>query len=201
MTLDSAVPGSPPGLRASGQTSGHEGDTSAGGRVPAGVVTGEGDTPAGNPFRAPQQRPEPDDWRYWAACLEVDPELFHPAKGKPAAPAKMICADCVVAFECLEFALAHEMTFGVWGGLSERERRRLHRAIPKVKKPVLINPDPRPVTEKMTAARRANIAKARIAQAAKRAAPQMAQPRTYERTGIHLAGATSPRQPEEHERV
>jgi DNA-binding CsgD family transcriptional regulator len=84
--------------------------------------------PAGtNPFRAPQQAPEPQNWREWASCRETDPEIFHPEKGKSAQPAKQICANCPVQFDCLEYALDNDMRFGVWGGLSDRERRGLRR--------------------------------------------------------------------------
>lgn len=66
-----------------------------------------------------------DLWRRDAACSHVDPELFYPEKGGSAAAAKRICEGCPVRAECLVWALERGERFGVWGGLSERERRRL----------------------------------------------------------------------------
>ncbi|UXE03029.1 WhiB family transcription factor [Mycobacterium phage GigiOuiOui] len=67
-------------------------------------------------------------WRDLARCAEVDPEVFFPGKGESAKPAKRICARCEVRAECLEFALANRENYGVFGGLSERERRPLLKA-------------------------------------------------------------------------
>ena len=65
--------------------------------------------------------------RWWFAglCAQTDPELFFPEKGGSVREAKAVCARCPVRAQCLEHALAHGERFGVWGGLSERERRRL----------------------------------------------------------------------------
>lgn len=68
-------------------------------------------------------------WRDLARCAEVDPEVFFPEKGKSAKPAKRICSRCEVRVECLEFALANRENYGVFGGLSEKERRPLLKAI------------------------------------------------------------------------
>ena len=62
------------------------------------------------------------------SCRGMDPEVFFPDRGESLAPAKAICADCIVRDECLEYALDNRERFGVWGGTSERERRRLRRA-------------------------------------------------------------------------
>ncbi len=62
------------------------------------------------------------------SCRGVDPEIFFPDRGESLAPAKAVCAECIVNDECLEFALANGERFGVWGGTSERERRRIRRA-------------------------------------------------------------------------
>lgn len=70
---------------------------------------------------------EPGDWRDLALCAEVDPELFFPDKGESSHPAKRVCASCAVRAECLQEALDRREWFGVWGGLSERERRVLAR--------------------------------------------------------------------------
>ena len=64
-------------------------------------------------------------WRLDALCAETDPEAFFPEKGGSTREAKRVCVGCDVRAECLEFALASDERFGIWGGLSERERRRL----------------------------------------------------------------------------
>jgi WhiB family redox-sensing transcriptional regulator len=65
-------------------------------------------------------------WTRDAACAGADPELFFPANTRqPATEAKQICAACPVRAECLEYSLANEEEFGVWGGLTEKERRQL----------------------------------------------------------------------------
>ena len=70
------------------------------------------------------QRPA---WHDLARCAETDPEMFFPEKGESVRPAKRVCAGCEVQAECLQDALDHGERFGVWGGLSERERRVLAR--------------------------------------------------------------------------
>ena len=70
----------------------------------------------------------PPAWMAAGLCAEVDPELFYPEFGAPNQDAKRICAGCEVRAECLAYALAHRERFGVWGGTTERERRRLRRA-------------------------------------------------------------------------
>ncbi|WP_433241467.1 WhiB family transcriptional regulator [Streptosporangium sp. CA-135522] len=65
------------------------------------------------------------DWRDFARCAEIDSETFFPEKGGSASDAKQICRSCEVRNECLASALANHERFGVWGGLSERERRPL----------------------------------------------------------------------------
>jgi WhiB family transcriptional regulator, redox-sensing transcriptional regulator len=67
------------------------------------------------------------DWQERALCAQTDPEAFFPEKGGSTREAKRICAGCEVRAECLEYALAFDERFGIWGGLSERERRRLKR--------------------------------------------------------------------------
>jgi WhiB family redox-sensing transcriptional regulator len=160
-----------------------EGDASeAGGRIPGCSGSGEGDGAPGirtNPFRAPQQEPEPEAWQSWASCSETDPEAFFPEKGRPdtAREAKRVCDGCPVVQECLDFAVKRDLRFGIWGGMTERERRSLHRAArreartpPLVKVKVEV-----PVSERMMAARRANVKKAKAAQLAKQAAKRAAK--------------------------
>ncbi|MGH9117242.1 MAG: WhiB family transcriptional regulator [Acidimicrobiales bacterium] len=67
-------------------------------------------------------------WMDLANCLGCDPDLFFPELGEPSAAAKAVCGGCVVRRECLEFALVTGQKHGIWGGTSERERRRLRRA-------------------------------------------------------------------------
>ena len=66
-------------------------------------------------------------WQERALCAQTDPEAFFPEKGGSTREAKRVCLSCDVRSECLEYALAHDERFGIWGGLSERERRRLKR--------------------------------------------------------------------------
>ncbi|HVM01833.1 MAG TPA: WhiB family transcriptional regulator [Acidimicrobiales bacterium] len=66
-------------------------------------------------------------WRQRAACRGVDPDIFYPASDEDAEEAKGICAVCPVREACLEYALANRERDGVWGGATERERRRLVR--------------------------------------------------------------------------
>ena len=70
---------------------------------------------------------EEGDWQDDANCLGVDPDLFFPERGASTREAKEVCRSCVVRLDCLEFALANGEKFGIWGGLSERERRRIRR--------------------------------------------------------------------------
>jgi WhiB family transcriptional regulator, redox-sensing transcriptional regulator len=70
---------------------------------------------------------EEQEWQERALCAQTDPEAFFPEKGGSTREAKRICSGCEVRAECLEYALAHDERFGIWGGLSERERRRLRR--------------------------------------------------------------------------
>jgi len=67
------------------------------------------------------------EWQERALCAQTDPEAFFPEKGGSTREAKQICNSCDVRTECLEYALGHDERFGIWGGLSERERRRLKR--------------------------------------------------------------------------
>ncbi len=71
---------------------------------------------------------EASDWKARANCLGVDPDLFFPERGMSTREAKEVCRGCVVREDCLEYALANGEKFGIWGGLSERERRRIRRA-------------------------------------------------------------------------
>lgn len=64
-------------------------------------------------------------WQERALCAQTDPEAFFVEKGGSTKEAKKVCMSCDVRIECLDYALRHEERFGIWGGLSERERKRL----------------------------------------------------------------------------
>lgn len=66
-------------------------------------------------------------WRQHGACRGTDPDTFYPVTDEEAEPAKAICTTCPVREPCLEYALANRERDGVWGGATERERRRMIR--------------------------------------------------------------------------
>ena len=66
-------------------------------------------------------------WQDLANCRGADPDLFFPERGASTRTAKSICRECSVRAECLEFAIVSSEKFGIWGGLSERERRKIRR--------------------------------------------------------------------------
>jgi WhiB family redox-sensing transcriptional regulator len=82
--------------------------------IPAGLATDGGE-------------PGELSWQERALCAQTDPEAFFPEKGGSTREAKRVCTGCEVRAECLEYARAHDERFGIWGGLSERERRRLRK--------------------------------------------------------------------------
>ncbi len=65
------------------------------------------------------------DWMARGLCANVPPSTFFPSDGAGVEVARKICASCPVQAECLEHALAQRIDHGVWGGCSERERRRI----------------------------------------------------------------------------
>jgi WhiB family redox-sensing transcriptional regulator len=65
------------------------------------------------------------DWRSQAACRGLDTELFFPGRGEAAPEAAAACASCPVRTECRTYAVESRQLFGIWGGTSERQRRRL----------------------------------------------------------------------------
>ena len=89
------------------------------------------------------QRPRNSPGRN-AHCARNRPESFFPEKGGSTREAKRICSTCEVRRECLEFALENDERFGIWGGLSERERRRLKSAPPADPRPPSTSPLPFP---------------------------------------------------------
>jgi WhiB family transcriptional regulator, redox-sensing transcriptional regulator len=68
-----------------------------------------------------------DTWMAHGKCRELPPETFFPREGVGVEIAKRVCADCPVREACLEYALFHRIEHGVWGGVSERGRRRITR--------------------------------------------------------------------------
>jgi len=66
-------------------------------------------------------------WQQHALCAQTDPEAFFPEKGGSTRDAKRVCGVCPVREECLQYAMDNDERFGIWGGLSERERRRLRK--------------------------------------------------------------------------
>ena len=69
----------------------------------------------------------PPAWRQKAACRGVDPDIFFPVSDEEAEDAKSICRMCPVQELCLEWAISTREKEGVWGGATERERRRIIR--------------------------------------------------------------------------
>lgn len=84
-------------------------------------------------------------WYHYAACRDHDPELFFPVGNAGPAmlqleQAKRVCADCPVQRLCLEWALVAGIDHGVWGGLSEDERRTLRRRTASWQRPSISEP-------------------------------------------------------------
>lgn len=97
----------------------------------------------------------PPEWTLDAVCAQVDGDLFFPEKGGSTREAKRVCAGCPVQTECLAYALAHDERFGVWGGVTERERDRMRRDVtgaPAPGRPMRASDDPRVGTVRRLAA-------------------------------------------------
>jgi WhiB family redox-sensing transcriptional regulator len=75
---------------------------------------------------ATPKEPAPD-WQDSANCLGADPALFYPERGASTREAREVCQACDVQPDCLEFSLQRSEKFGIWGGLSQREIRRVRR--------------------------------------------------------------------------
>lgn len=127
-------------------------------------------TPTTAPAVSSKQIPRSSDWREHALCAQTDPEAFFPNKGDSGEQAKRVCADCPVTSECLAWALAHRIPFGIWGGLSVEQRRRLQRG----------------QAPRRTAAQDAEIARRT---AAGQSAPQIAQALDLTVRSVHRARA------------
>ena len=73
--------------------------------------------------------PKDESWQSAANCLGLDADLFFPGRGDDTAAAKAVCARCSVRAQCLEYALTPPVeAWGIYGGLSERECRRIRQA-------------------------------------------------------------------------
>ncbi len=77
--------------------------------------------------RQPTEDYNPLAWQTDSLCAQTDPEAFFPEKGGSTRDPKKICPSCEVRNQCLEYALQNDERFGIWGGLSERERRKLRK--------------------------------------------------------------------------
>jgi WhiB family redox-sensing transcriptional regulator len=75
----------------------------------------------------PPALPRPEDWTLLALCAEVGDDFWFPEKGGSTREAKRVCRSCLVRADCLEYALDNDERFGIWGGMSERERRKVKR--------------------------------------------------------------------------
>jgi WhiB family redox-sensing transcriptional regulator len=64
-------------------------------------------------------------WMADAECKQSDPELFYPDTGHSSRDGRAVCARCPVRAECLAYAIEHHERYGVWGGMSERQRRHM----------------------------------------------------------------------------
>ena len=72
---------------------------------------------------------EPATWRDRAACVGAEREVFFPTQGEDVRRAKAVCAACPVRADCLDYAMRWDIRYGIWGGLSEKQRRRLRHEV------------------------------------------------------------------------
>lgn len=66
-------------------------------------------------------------WMEFGKCKDLPPDLFFPSDGSGVEIARKLCGDCQVKFRCLDYAIENHIDHGVWGGESERSRRRISR--------------------------------------------------------------------------
>lgn len=93
--------------------------------ITAGRTTPTHQPPPEDPYQLPELPPPLGAWRSHAACAGTTTTLFFPAERRDAPDARRICADCPVRHPCGEYAVEHNIRHGIWGGMSERERRRI----------------------------------------------------------------------------
>ena len=77
----------------------------------------------------PSNPAPPDMWQDRSACFGIDPNVFFPVSEEEAGPALTYCRICRIREECLAWALKNGERYGVWGGLTEQQRRRLQRRV------------------------------------------------------------------------
>lgn len=93
-------------------------------------ITGRPVRLAHRPVEPGERAPEwPPPWMVDGLCAQTDPESFFPEKGGSTREAKATCAKCLVQAECLDYALDNDERFGIWGGMSERDRRKLKKLL------------------------------------------------------------------------
>jgi WhiB family redox-sensing transcriptional regulator len=68
------------------------------------------------------------EWMRDGLCAQTDPDAFHPDENVSVKPAKAVCAVCPVVAQCRSYALETDQRFGVWGGLSARERQQISKS-------------------------------------------------------------------------
>lgn len=103
------------------------------------------------------------DWQESALCRGEDPDLFFPERGSPGDSAKRVCVNCSVRLDCLEYALANGERYGIWGGLTERERTRLRRQAQRLFSLIGHGEDIRDVLGRVAAVRIGRRPRARVA--------------------------------------
>lgn len=96
------------------------------------------------------------DPRIDGLCAQTDPEAFFPEKGGSTKAAKTICGKCDVREQCLQYALDMDERFGIWGGLSERERRAIKKPtrLLVVRSPLILSTSREAVAKRASRARR-----------------------------------------------
>ena len=78
-------------------------------------------------YHAPEWWMDPTPWMEYALCAQTDPEEFFPEKGGSTRAARRVCESCPVRWDCLAWSLDARERYGIWGGATERDRRRMIR--------------------------------------------------------------------------
>jgi len=65
------------------------------------------------------------NWVDYAACKGMDPNIFFPERGASTEPARNVCSNCTVRIQCAQYAIDNADRHGIWGGLSEKKRRKI----------------------------------------------------------------------------
>lgn len=99
--------------------------------VPEGIEAGHAPTHPNRTDSVRQPSDFDEEWQTKGACTTADPDMLF-VQGAPQNRAKAVCMSCSVKTECLAYALDNKIEFGVWGGMTERERRALLRRRPNV---------------------------------------------------------------------